>query len=104
AFLARLITDLNALSAHVIVIDKYYSANGCAEQDKNAALIKAMEGSRVPIVVGQQTGVLSGSSSTSGCLALTPRLEFSKASKVHYGITKIDTDDLRIPLRFIVFP
>ena len=104
AFLARLITDLNALSAHVIVLDKYYSANGCAEQDKNAAFIKAVEGSKVPIVVGQQTEVQSSGSSTSGCLALTPKLEFSKTANVHYGITNLDTDDLRIPLRFTVLP
>ena len=104
AFLARLITDLNALSAHVIVIDKYYSANGCAEQDKNAAFIKAMEGSKIPIVVGQHTEGLSGGSSASGCLALAPKLEFSKTAKVHYGIINLDTDDLRIPLRFTVLP
>ena len=48
AFLARLIADLNALSAHVIVIDKYYSAAACAEQDKNAAFINAMESSKIP--------------------------------------------------------
>jgi len=102
AFLARLVTDLNALSAHVIVIDKYYSANGCAEQDKNAEFMKAMEGSKIPIVVGQQTEALSGGSETSGCLVLTPRLEFSKTSKVAYGVLNLDTDDLRIPLRFAI--
>ena len=104
AFLARLITDLNTLSAHVIVIDKYYSANGCAEQDKNAAFIKAMEGSKVPIVVGQQTHPLPQTSAASGCLALTPKLEFSPTSKVHYGLTRIDNDDLKIPLRVPVYP
>src|ERR1017187_8681226 len=104
AFLARLITDLNTLSAHVIVIDKYYSANGCAEQDKNAAFIKAMEGSKVPIVVGQQTHPLPQTSAASGCLALTPKLEFSPPSKVHYGLTRIDNDDLKIPLRVPVSP
>jgi CHASE2 domain-containing sensor protein len=104
AFLARLITDLNTLSVHVIVIDKYYSANGCAEQDKNAAFIKAMEGSKVPIVVGQQTHPLPQTSAASGCLALTPKLEFSPTSKVHYGLTRIDNDDLKIPLRVTVYP
>ena len=104
AFLARLIPDLNALSAHVIVIDKYYSADGCAEQDKNAAFIKAMDSSRIPIVVGQQTEVMSGGSSTSGCLVLTPELEFSKTAKVRYGIINLDSDDLKIPLRFTVLP
>jgi CHASE2 domain-containing sensor protein len=104
AFLAQLIPALNALSAHVIVIDKYYSANGCAEPDKNAAFLKAVESSKAPIVVGQQTELVSGGSSTSGCLVLTPKLEFSKTSKVHYGILNLDTDDLRVPLRFTVLP
>src|ERR1019366_6933240 len=98
AFLARLIPALNTLNAHVIVIDKYISANACAEQDKNAAFIKAMEGSKVPIVVGQQTHPLPQTSAASGCLALTPKLEFSPTSKVHYGLTRIDgNDDLKIP-------
>ena len=103
AFIARLVTDLNALSAHVIVIDKYYSANGCAEQDKTGALLRAVENSKIPIVVGQQTEGLSGSSATASCLALTPRLDFGKTSKVLYGITNLDQDDLKIPLRFAVY-
>jgi hypothetical protein len=63
-----------------------------------------MDSSRVPVVVGQATEQMAGSSSTAGCLALTPRLEFSKTSKVLYGLTRVDTDVLRIPLRFQVFP
>jgi CHASE2 domain-containing sensor protein len=103
AFLARLVTDLNALAAHVIVIDKYYSATACAEQDQNTAFINAMESSKAPIVVGQQTHALPQTSGAVGCLALTPKLEFSSSSKVHYGLTRIDNDDLKIPLRFPVY-
>jgi CHASE2 domain-containing sensor protein len=104
AFLARLIPALNALSAHVIVIDKYISAAACAEQEQNAAFINAVETSKVPIVVGQQTHALPQGSAGAGCLALTPKLEFSSQSKVHYGLTRIDNDDLKIPLRFPVYP
>ena len=103
AFLARLVNDLNALSAQAIVIDKYYSTGACAEQDKNAEFVKAMNGSRIPVVVGQATEPMYGSSSSAGCLALSPKLEFSKTSKVLYGLTRIDTDVLKIPLRFQVF-
>jgi CHASE2 domain-containing sensor protein len=103
AFLARLVTDLNALSAHVIVIDKYYSANACAEQDKNGAFIAAMESSKIPIVVGQATHALPESSAGVGCLAPTPRLEFSKTSKVLYGLVRLNSDDLKIPLRWPLF-
>jgi CHASE2 domain-containing sensor protein len=104
AFLARLIPALNALNAHVIVIDKFYSANACAEQDQNTAFIHAMESSRVPIVVGQATHALPQTSASSGCLALTPKVEFNPASKVHYGLIRIDNDDLKIPLRVPVYP
>ena len=104
AFLARLIPALNVLNAHVIVIDKYYSAGACAEQAQNAAFINAMQTTKVPIVVGQQTHPLSQGSSSGGCLALTPKLEFGNAPKVHYGLTRIDNDDLKIPLRVPVYP
>jgi CHASE2 domain-containing sensor protein len=103
AFLARLVTDLNAISAHVIVIDKFYSATACAEQDKNKAFIAAMESSKVPVVVGQAEHSLADSATGSGCLALTPRLQFSNASKVLYGLVRLDTDVLKIPLRWPVF-
>jgi hypothetical protein len=62
-----------------------------------------MESSKIPIVVGQETYPLPQGSSATGCLALTPKLEFSQASKVHYGLTRIDNDDLKIPLRFQVY-
>jgi hypothetical protein len=105
AFLARLIPALNTLNAHVIVIDKYYSANGCAEQDKNTAFINAMQSSKVPIVVGQRyPRRCPRLRAASGCLALTPKLEFNPASKVHYGLTRIANDDLKIPLRFPIYP
>jgi hypothetical protein len=103
AFLARLVPALNALNAHVIVIDKYYSAGACAEQDKNNAFIAAMESSKIPIVVGQQTHGISDGSSLAGCMAPTKRLEFSKTSKVLYGVTRIDNDDLKIPLRWPIY-
>ena len=103
AFLARLIADLNSLNAHVIVIDKYYSAAACTEQDKNATFINAMESSKVPIVVGELDHAFSGGNGASGCTALSPHLQFSSASKVHYGLTRIDNDDLKIPLRWPIF-
>jgi hypothetical protein len=103
AFIGRLVTDLNAVAAHVIVIDKYYSANACAEADKNAEFMKAMENSKIPVVVGQADHALSENSTASGCLALTPRIDSSKASKVLTGLIRLDTDVLRIPLRWPVF-
>jgi len=102
AFIARLVDGLNALHAHLIVIDKYYSADACSEQDKNAALVRAVQSSKVPIVVGQQTYGLSDAAKVAGCLALTPPLDF-KTSKVLYGLTRLNSDTLKIPLRWPVF-
>ena len=103
AFLARLIADLNALNAHVIVIDKFYSAEACTEQKKNATFISAMEASKVPIVVGVADHALAGGSSAPGCLAVTPHLQFSPVSRVHYGLIRLDNNDLEIPLRWPIF-
>jgi CHASE2 domain-containing sensor protein len=103
AFIARLIDDLNAVPAHVIAIDKYYSSNSCAEADKNGALLDAVERSRVPIVVGQATHALPETSQAVGCLAPTPRLQFNSKSKLSYGLIRLDNDDLKIPLRWPLF-
>lgn len=102
AFLARLIPALNALSVHLIVIDKMYSANSCAEQDKTDALLAAVQNSKVPIVVGQATHALSNGTTSTGCLALTDKLDF-KTPKALYGLIRLDSDDLKIPLRWPVF-
>jgi CHASE2 domain len=102
-FLARLINDVASLGAHVITIDKYYSATACAEPEKNAVFVNAMNNIKIPVVVGQADHALPDSAQGSGCQALTPRLEFSKDSKVQYGIVRLDTDVLRIPLRWPEF-
>jgi hypothetical protein len=102
-FLARLINDLNTLAAHVIVIDKYYSATACAEPGKNSTFINAVNSSKVPVVIGQEEYALAGGSDAAGCLALTPRLDFGSNSSVRYGLVRLDTDVLRIPLRWPVF-
>jgi len=87
AFLARLIPALNALSVHLIVIDKLYSANSCGEKDKTDALLAAVQNSKVPIVVGQATHTLPNGTTATGCLALTDKLDFKtpKASSASHG-------------------
>lgn len=102
AFLSRLVPALNTLGARAIVIDKYYSANACAEQEKNAAFVAAMAASKAPIVVGQQTHALSDNASSSGCLAPSRKLDFGTAN-VHYGLTRLNNDDLKIPMRWPVY-
>jgi hypothetical protein len=104
-FLARLVGDLNALGARVIMIDKYFSPGFCADEQKTAHLIQSLNASQAPVVVGQPTHALADQSA--GCLALSPRLDFSpgpgKPSNVAYGLNRLNSDTLKVPLHWPVF-
>ncbi len=104
-FLARLTGDLNTLGARVIVIDRYFSPGFCADQVKTGQLIASLQASPAPVVVGQPTHALNDTSD--GCLALSPKVEFnppsSTVAKVLYGLNRLNSDTLKIPLRWPVF-
>ena len=105
-FLARLVGDLNTLGARVIMIDKYFSPDFCADEAKTQLFINSLEASHARVIVGQPTHALADSSQ--GCLALSPRLEFdatpaSKTCKVCFGLNRLNSDVLKIPLRWPVF-
>jgi hypothetical protein len=102
-FLSRLVEDLNTLHASVIVIDKYYSDSACTESAQNNIFLDAMNKSVLPVVVGQPTHKLADPSKANGCLALSNRLEFDKKANVHYGLTRLNSDTLKLPLRWPVF-
>jgi hypothetical protein len=103
-FLSRLIEDLNTLRANVIVIDKYYSADSCTEKDKNTIFIDALNKSVIPVVVGLPTYALTeASKGTSSCLALSPQFDFGNKANVHFGLTRLNSDTLKLPLRWPVF-
>jgi CHASE2 domain len=101
-FLAKLVQDLNKLRANVIVIDKYYSEDACGEQDKNALFKTALGTSGVPVVLGQPTHPLGDSSKTQGCIALSRGITFPAGSNVRFGLTRLDTDPLKLPTRWPV--
>jgi len=101
-FLSRLVQDLNNLHPNVIVIDKFYSNAYCTEEAKNKIFLDAMDKSAIPVVVGQPTHALADTSK-GGCLALSPRLEFDKKANVHYGLTRLNSDTLKLPLRWPIF-
>jgi CHASE2 domain-containing sensor protein len=111
AFLARLIQHLNALAVHAIVIDQYFSPDYCTEADKNAKFVDAVGASSVPVVLGQGTHTLSKATSSRGCLALSKHLDIPinrredipSKSTVSYGLTRLVSDDLKIPFRWPVF-
>jgi CHASE2 domain-containing sensor protein len=101
-FIARLVPDLNALGAGAIVIDKYYSHDACAEAATNDLFESALEASPVPVVVGRPTHVLSDSSKLDGCIGLSQGFAF-KPSNVSVGLTRLNTNPLKIPLHWPVY-
>ena len=103
AFLARIIQHLNTLSARAIVIDQYFSPDYCSEPDKTQRFIDAVATSKVPVVLGQGTHTLAKSTASGGCLALSKRLDLPASSKVSFGLTRLVSDDLKIPFRWPVF-
>jgi CHASE2 domain-containing sensor protein len=103
-FLSRLVEDLTYLHANVIVIDKYYGKDSCTDPDKEPTFLKTMNQSQVPIVLGQPTQKFAGSPTSEGCLALSPAVKFDDKSNVHYGLTRLNSDPLKLPLQWPVFP
>jgi hypothetical protein len=102
-FLSSLIDDLNILQVNVIVIDKFYSNTSCTGREKNAKFLNAVDNSRAPIVVGQPTQKLEGKSKAGSCLALSERFQFDSKANVHYGLTRLNSDVLKLPLQWTVF-
>jgi CHASE2 domain-containing sensor protein len=101
-FISRLIQDLNTLHANVIVVDKFYSKANCSEEPKNKIFLDTMNKTLVPVVVGQPTQALDDTSK-GGCLALSPKFEFNDKANVHYGLTRLNSDTLKLPLRWPIF-
>jgi hypothetical protein len=102
-FLAKLVDDVSSLGAKAIVIDKYYSDSSCTDEIKNNIFKTAMTNKTVPIVVGQPTHRLTNKKGTdNGCLALSNRFDFG-GQKVRYGLTRLNSDVLKLPLRWPVF-
>ena len=111
-FLSRLIFDLGTLNAAIIVIDKYYSNGSCTEADANNTFLNAMDQQdrivqhkpTIPVVVGQPTEKLASTLKSAGCLALKERFPFHDKANVHYGLTRLNSDTRKIPLRWTVIP
>lgn len=102
-FLSRLVQDLNTIHANVIVIDKYYSDTSCTEATSNKIFLNAMNKSVLPVVVGQPTHKLESKGKPGACLALSNRVKFDDNANVHYGLTRLNSDTLKLPLRWPVF-
>jgi hypothetical protein len=101
-FLAKLVQDLNKLHANVIVIDKYYSEDACGEKDKNDFFKATLGGSAVPVVLGQPTHPLSSNAKLEGCMGMSRGITFPAGANVRFGLTRLDTDPLKLPTRWPV--
>jgi CHASE2 domain-containing sensor protein len=101
-FLANLVQDLNKLHANVIVIDKYYSEDACGEKDKNEFFKNTLGASAVPVVLGQPTHALNSNSKLEGCIGLSRGITFPSKANVRFGLTRLDTDPLKLPTRWPV--
>jgi CHASE2 domain-containing sensor protein len=102
-FLASLVDDISTLGAKAIVIDKFYSDTSCTDPASNETFKTAMTNKTIPIVVGAPTHLLTDKKGTEkGCLALSNKFDFG-GQKVKYGLTRLNSDVLKLPLQWPVF-
>ncbi len=100
-FTADVIDALNRHAVSVIALDKEYGVGSCKQEAANAALVAATEHSHVKIVVGQDTH--NASEQDDGqCMVLSKGFSFGTAA-VTQGITVLNENPLKIPLRWPVF-
>jgi CHASE2 domain-containing sensor protein len=114
-FIAELVQDITKLGAKAIVIDKFYSDGSCSDSTTNQNFRNVLNSiaERLPVVVGQQTKLSPKADNTQErCLELSNPFDFEtsegaivkrETSKVHFGLTRLNSDVLKIPLRWPVF-
>ena len=103
SYMADLVTALATQHPSVIVVDKYFSPNACAQNpDSTRKLIEAIRSLRVPVIVGESTDIASEEVDES-CLVQKPQLDFS-SSNVHSGLLRLNANREQIPLSWPVLP
>ena len=117
-FISKLLERVESFHPAVIVIDKYFSLEGCEEKEPNERLRNSVATSPVPIIIGLQT--LTGrqierderftaaekKAIGATCLMLAPYFKFddrSFRSTVKYGLTRLNQDTRKIPLQWSVY-
>jgi len=95
---------LRALAAHepsVVAIDKFYSAGTCASSPASTEdMIRAVAALKAPVVIGESTNGLEHEVESS-CLVRKTQLDFG-AANVRHGLTRINDEPERLPLRWLV--
>ncbi len=109
-FLTDLVHELNGPNGpEVIAIDKFFSAESCNDKDVNQRFREALGESKARIVVGQATHPRQPQvPGQSDCLVETPLFDFEMGMKnpehpVLAGLTRLNQDTRKIPLRWAVF-
>ncbi len=103
AFMADLLRTIAAEHPAEIVIDKYYSPNGCSKQPAaNAELTSAVRSLNTPVVVGESEEIAT-KDSNEDCLVRKPQLDFG-APNVHHGLIRLNIDTERVPLEWEELP
>jgi CHASE2 domain-containing sensor protein len=101
AYVADVIRAVTAQHPAEIVLDKFYSPTVCpAGGAETAGLAQAIEAASVPVVLGESTKK-ADAETDHACLVAKPQLVFG-AANVHYGITRLNLENERIPLTWRV--
>ncbi len=101
AYMADVLRVLATEHPTVIAIDKFYSPNACASDPASTeSLLRAVDAVPMPVVVGESTNGLEKRAGGS-CLARKAQLDFHSPN-VRHGITRIDSEPERFPLRWLV--
>ena len=122
AFYTVLVPKLAKLGAKVIAIDQRYSKDSCIDETINGAFRNALENDQLlgppkkegpPIVAGEATHRRPDSLDDADCLVETAPFDFNAKpgggllhtpDNVHYGLTRLNDNSLKIPLQWSVFP
>lgn len=113
-FMARVLARLVQLGASMIVIDKTFGADSCVKDDPGTKeLIREVQSSKVPIVVGAATHAAQGEKKKA-CLVLSPSLEFGQKlpaaeelagqPAVWRGLDRLNSDVRKIPTNWYIYP
>src|ERR1700722_5992881 len=113
-FMARVLARLVQLGASMIVVDKSFGADSCVKGDPGTKeLIREVQSSKVPIVVGAATHAAQGEKKKA-CLVLSTSLEFVQKlpaaeelagqPAVWHGLDRLNSDVRKIPTNWYIYP
>ena len=108
-FLGLLVRQLDREGAKAIAIDKFYSNGSCPNDWINSEFRYALSEANAQIVVGQSTHAgLHLAIYQQDCLVLDEPFDFgrnqSDPKKVLFGLTRLNDNAQKIPLRWYTFP